>query len=73
MSDDLPTEINLDLIQQLCLEAGRIMEDVSAEMAIALPRSLEAVNTRVDQLCTAAEQITTLANAARSLIRYRAS
>ena len=63
-----PTEINLELIQALCLEAGRIMEDVSADMAIALPSSIDAVCTCVEQLYRAATEVMALANAARALV-----
>lgn len=69
MPDDLPPEMNLELIQQLCLEAGSIMEEVSADMALSLPRSAEIIKARVDVLHKAAGDITALATAARALVR----
>lgn len=59
----------MELIQRLCLEAGGIMEDVSADLALTLPASPEFINARVAQVLRAAEDITALANAAQALIR----
>ncbi len=45
------------------------MEDISADMALALPRSAERINARVELVHAAAEQIMALASAARALVR----
>jgi hypothetical protein len=69
MTDDAPSTLNRELIQGLCLEAGRIMEDTSADLALVLSPSRDRVAARVDQLHRAAHEIMALANAARALIR----
>ena len=63
------TDLNVELIQQLCLEAGRIMEETSADMALVLPSGREGVSARIAQLQRAAREIDALATAARALVR----
>jgi hypothetical protein len=70
MPNEPPMEINLELIQQLCLEAGRIMEEHSAELAFALPRSSDVIKARVAPLHRAATAIMALANAVRALVDH---
>jgi hypothetical protein len=67
MTDATLDEHTRELIQGLCLEAGRIMEDTSAELALILPESAELVVQRVARLLRAAEVILALANAAAAL------
>lgn len=65
-----------DLIHALLLEAGRIMEDESAELALALPREQSLIATRVEHVHRVATDILALTNAARALARncgYQAS
>lgn len=69
MSDEAPSQINFDLIQQLCLEAGRTMEEASPDMALTVPPSAEAARLHVDRLHHAARDIMVLAAAARALVR----
>ena len=69
MSDETYPETGRELIQSLCLEAGRIMEDFSADLALALPEGISQIAEHVDQLYRAAEDILALANAARSVCR----
>jgi hypothetical protein len=58
-----------DLIQQLCLEAGRLMEDSSVEAAHAAPALPIEINARLARLRQAAEDIAALAAAAEVLNR----
>lgn len=60
-------DCNHRLIQDLFLEAGRIMEDTSAELALVLPRHPDEVAVCVERLRVAAKTILALANAARAL------
>lgn len=69
MAGDTPAHCNHALIQALCLEAGRIMEDVSADMALILPDQECLIRARVGQLYDAAEAVLALTNAARALVR----
>ena len=71
MSDATHADTCRELIQSLCLEAGRIMEDASADLALALPDGSSQIAERVDQLYRAAEDILALASAARSVCRER--
>lgn len=68
-----PIEINRDLIQALCLEAGRIMENVSADMALVIPQQLDLLVAHVDELHRSAENISALANAAQALVQVAIS
>lgn len=58
-----------DLIQALLLETGRLMEDESAELALALPSEPSLIVTRVDHVHRVATDILALADAARALAR----
>ena len=69
MADDAIIETRRELVQALCLEAGRIMEDVSADLALALPTAFDQISLRVDQLHRAAIDILAIAHAARALVR----
>lgn len=59
----------LDLIQGLLLEAGRIMEDGSSELALTLPDSPGDVTARVRQLANDATTLAALAKAAEVLLQ----
>jgi len=65
--NDPAPDCNRDLIQELCLEAGRIMEDTSAELARVLPHSPREIALRVERFREAAETILALAMAAHAL------
>ncbi len=58
-----------ELIQLLLLDAGRLMEDVSPEFAMALPETAEALDDRITSLETVASDLQALASAARALFR----
>ena len=60
-------DCNYRLIQDLFLEAGRIMEDASVELALVLPRHPDEVAVCVERLGGAAKTILALANAAHAL------
>ena len=60
-----------DLIAQLCLEAGRVMEDASVELALTLPANRRRRTARLDRLSQAAADIVALAGAAQALHRPR--
>lgn len=62
-------ELNRELIQQLCVEAGCIMENASVTMVSAMPASPAEIRSRVQQLLRAAASISALANAAGALVR----
>ena len=67
MFDESPEPFNRELIQALCLEAGRIMEETSPDLAITLPRTPELIAAHVDKLHQAAESLISIAEAARRL------
>lgn len=69
MPGEPPPDHSLDLIQDLFLEAGRIMEDTSADLALTLPPDLTEITARVDQLHQAATAILALAEAVHALVR----
>ena len=73
MTDDLAPPDLLVLISQLCLEAGRIMEDTSTELATALPTDPAAINDRLQEFCDAALDTLALTAAAQALYRRRVS
>ena len=56
-------------VQRLLLEAGRIMEDSSPALALALPDDPRVISERIEQLATSASDLTALAAAARLLQR----
>ena len=58
-----------DLIAQLCLEAGRIMEDESLRCALALPTHEHAQTDYLGRIARAGEDIAKLAAAAQVLHR----
>lgn len=62
-----------DLIQHLCVEAGRIMEDESPELALNLPASQSAIATRLEAMSQAGSDIAALAAAAEVLLRRSTS
>lgn len=57
------------LVQLLCLEAGRIMEDDSVDVALTLPGAPSEVEARLAAIRHAGEDIATLAAAAQVLWR----
>jgi hypothetical protein len=67
----MPDHLNdtAHLIQQLLLEAGRIMEDCSPEFALALPPDGEEIAARLTALEGAVRDLAALAAAARALQR----
>jgi phosphoribosylcarboxyaminoimidazole (NCAIR) mutase len=58
----------IDLVRQLCVGAGMIMEDASVE-AVSAHRDPDALHRAVERLGTAAEAISALAHAAAVLVR----
>lgn len=64
MEDDLHRR---DLIQHLLLEAGRIMEDGSPDLALTVPDDHEALVSRIDQLTRDGHALVALAAAAAVL------
>ena len=62
------TEHQWDLIQQLLLEAGRVMEDGSPVLARHLPHDRRAISSRIDQLARDGPCIVALASAAAALL-----
>ncbi|WP_379479803.1 hypothetical protein [Novosphingobium aquiterrae] len=66
-SDSLGTDEQADLVQQLILEAGRIMENVSPDLAMRLPaNSLDREKALVG-FCQIADAIHKLATAGLAL------
>ena len=68
MALEPPIDID-DLIAQLYLEAGRIMEDTSVEFALTLPATIQQRKAHLDRLSQAAAEIVALADAAQTLHR----
>ena len=64
-----PLHQNCELIASLCLEAGRIMEDDSVDLALTLPGAPSEVEARLAATRQAGEDIATLAAAAQVLWR----
>jgi hypothetical protein len=58
-----------DLITHLCLEAGRIMEDSSVELALMHPDEQQQRTDRLERLHQAGTDIVALAAAAQALHR----
>lgn len=58
-----------DLIQGLLLEAGRLMEDESPELAMILPCEPALIAARVDRVHRVATDILALAGAAQIIAR----
>lgn len=68
----MPTETEFaasDLITHLYLEAGRIMEDASVELALTLPGGQRQRADRIDRLQQAGTDMVALATAAQALHR----
>lgn len=68
----MPTEFDLtahDLITHLGLEAGRIMEDRSVELALKLPDKKDVQSERLDRAHRAGRDIVALVAAAQALQR----
>ena len=72
------TDVHLDpphrrheVIASLCLEAGRIMEDESTDLALTLPASAASIAARLATARQAGEDIAALAAAAQVLLRRR--
>lgn len=57
------------LVFHLCLEAGRIMEDTSVELALTLPEGQVERIDRLDRLHRAGSDIVSLTAAAQALHR----
>jgi hypothetical protein len=68
MTTDTSTRLE-DLVQQLCVEAGRLMEDTSVAAALAAPALPIEINARLARLRQAAEDIAALTAAAEVLNR----
>lgn len=62
----------LRLIEELLLEAGRLMENASPDFALSLP-DIAAVAARIDHLNQIASDLHALAQASRALLRIAAS
>jgi hypothetical protein len=58
-----------ELIQGLLLEAGRLMEFESADLALTLPQNPSLVRARVEHLSQTASDILALADAVGALVR----
>ena len=69
MAEDRFPDYLHEIIQSLCLESGRIMENASAELALTLPRDISTAATSVQRLVDAAGEIQTFAAAAQLLLR----
>lgn len=69
MPDDAHLDTIHELIQNLLLEAGRLMEFDSADLALILPHDPSLVRARVEHLHQTASDILALANAADALVR----
>lgn len=67
MFDEPQTPFNRELIQRLCLGAGRIMEETRPDLATILPRTPQLVVAHVDKLHQAAQSSMAIAEAARVL------
>ena len=68
MVDDSHSEFAV-LVQRLCLEAGRIMEDESPTLAMSLPRSGDGIAARMACIRKAGEDIAALIGAAEVIAR----
>ncbi len=69
MCENCDIEPARELIQGLLLEAGRLMEDESPELAMILPREPALIAARVDRLHRVATDMLALAVAAQALAR----
>lgn len=69
MADIDPALSYHELISRICLEAGRIMEDTSGELALSLPTGTVAVERRLDTLRQASADIAAYSAVADALNR----
>lgn len=69
MPNTEPIDRSAQLISGLCLEAGRIMEDASPELAFRLPTETRAIHDWLDRARSAGEDIAKLIAAAEVLHR----
>ncbi len=60
-----------DMVRSLVLEAGRLMEDLSPELALVLPTSQLARSVRIAALLAGADSITSLLRAAHAMSDVR--
>lgn len=58
-----------DIIQHLCHEAGRLMEDTSVELALRMPADRDDRRARLQRVRQAADDIAALSAAAEVLHR----
>lgn len=65
----MSSEASLLLVQHLCLEAGRLMENTSVYLAHALPADRDERAARLMRMQRAAADISSLMNAAEALNR----
>ena len=65
-------DTSAELVHQLLLQAGRLMEDASPAFALALPESAEVLDARIASLDAVASDLHALATAARALFRLGA-
>lgn len=63
----------IKVIQHLCLEAGRLMEDYSAELALTLPPAADGRAARLEVVRQAAADMAALMAAAKVLNRRGSS
>jgi hypothetical protein len=68
MVEDTPSP-EIDLAQWLCLEAGRLMEDASVELALAWPAASADRGLRISRLRQTSADIAALGAAAEILHR----
>jgi hypothetical protein len=71
MDDDRSSPDSHEIIGHLCLEAGRLMEDTSVELARALPADASALAGRLSRTRSAAQDSLWLLLAAQVLQRSR--
>ncbi len=69
MADFFPALSYHELISRICLEAGRIMEDTSAELTSSLPTGTGVAEKRLDTLRQASLDIAAYSAAAEALHR----
>lgn len=65
----MASEISQLLVQHLCLEAGRLMENTSAQLAHALPTDPDERAAHLQQILEAAADAYALMDAAEALNR----
>lgn len=65
----MSSETSQLLVQHLCLEAGRLMENTSAQLAHALPTDPDERSAHLQRFQDAAADISSLMDAAEALNR----